>query len=75
MFFVASLFIFTACKKEVVITVKSNNESWGKVSGGGTYLKGEEITIKATPTMSIYKFVKWEDSNTDNPGTILVPSL
>ena len=68
----ASLFIFTACKKEVVITVKSNNESWGKVSGGGTYQKGEEIKLKATPTMSIYKFVKWEDGNTDNPRTIVV---
>ena len=68
----AGLVVFTACTKEVVITVKSNDESWGKVSGGGTYQKGEEIKLKATPTMSIYKFVKWEDGNTDNPRTIVV---
>ncbi|MBO4738997.1 MAG: hypothetical protein J5606_05485 [Bacteroidales bacterium] len=68
----ASLVVFTACKKEFTITVKSNNESWGKVSGGGTYAKGQEIKIAATPNLSIYKFVKWEDGNTDNPRTIVV---
>ena len=31
----AGLLLITACKKEVTITVKSNNESWGKVTGGG----------------------------------------
>ena len=68
----AGLLLITACKKEVTITVKSNNESWGKVTGGGTYAKGTEITLKATPTMSTYKFVKWEDGNTDNPRKIVV---
>ena len=67
-----SLVVFTACKKEFTITVKSNNESWGKVSGGGTYAKGQEIKIAATPNLSVYKFVKWEDGNTDNPRTIVV---
>ncbi len=68
----AGLLLITACKKEVTITVKSNNESWGKVTGGGTYAKGTEITLKATPTMSTYKFVKWEDGNTDNPRKVVV---
>ena len=37
---VASLLVFTACKKEFTITVKSNNDEWGSVNGGGTYTKG-----------------------------------
>ena len=68
----ASLLLFTACKKEFTITVKSNNESWGKVTGGGNYAKGTEVTLKATPTMSTYRFVKWEDGNTENPRKIVV---
>ena len=68
----ASLLLFTACKKEFTITVKSNNASWGKITGGGNYAKGTEVTLKATPTMSMYKFVKWEDGNTDNPRKIVV---
>ena len=65
------LLVFTACKKEFTITVTSDNEKWGSVTGGGTFAKGTEIKIKATPKAS-YKFTKWDDDNTDNPRTIVV---
>ena len=69
----ASLFVFTACKKEFTITVKSNNEAWGSVTGDGTYAKGLTISIGAI-AKSGYKFVKWDDGNTENPRTIMVES-
>ena len=70
--FMASFLFFTACKKEFTITVKSNNENYGTVSGGGTYAKGTEVELTAIPAMSIYKFIKWDDGNTDNPRKIVV---
>ena len=53
------------------ITVLSANESMGTVSGGGEYEVGTEITITATPNEG-YRFVSWNDGNTDNPRTITV---
>ncbi len=66
----ASLLVFTGCKKEVTVTVKSNKESWGKVLGGGKYARGTEVKLQANPTSSLYRFAKWEDGNTDNPRII-----
>ena len=43
----------------VTITVKSQNESYGTVSGGGTYLVNEEVTVLATPE-DWYRFSQWE---------------
>ena len=70
---VASLLVFTACKKEFTITVKSNNDEWGSVNGGGTYTKGTTVSIEAIAKDG-YKFVKWEDGNTNNPRNITVES-
>ncbi len=53
------------------LSVSSNNSTWGTVSGAGTYLNGTTATITATPAVG-YKFVKWNDGNTDNPRTITV---
>ncbi len=63
--------MFTSCKKEYTITVQSNNESWGSVVGSGTYAKGTVISIGAISNNG-YKFVKWQDDNTDNPRSITV---
>ncbi|MBO4580949.1 MAG: formylglycine-generating enzyme family protein [Bacteroidales bacterium] len=68
---VASLFVFTACKKEFTVTVQSNNELWGSVTGSGTYAKGSTVSIAAV-AKSGYKFVSWQDNNTDNPRSITV---
>ena len=53
------------------ITLTSNDETMGSVSGGGEYEEGEEIEIFAIPK-SGYSFVRWSDGNTDNPRTITV---
>lgn len=55
------------------VSVSANNEEWGTVSGAGTYAYGTIDTLTATPNDG-YKFVKWNDENTDNPRTIKVTS-
>ena len=55
------------------ITVLSNNDAYGSVSGGGTYDEGTEITLTAMPYQG-YRFVSWNDNITDNPRTITVTS-
>ena len=68
---VASLFVFTACKKEFTVTVMPNDASMGTVTGTGIYAKGTIIQLVALPA-SGYKFVSWQDNNTDNPRSITV---
>ena len=63
--------IFTSCTKNFTITVNSNNDAWGTVSGAGSYADGATATLTATPKEG-YVFVKWQDGNTDNPRTITV---
>ena len=53
------------------ITVLSANNSMGTVTGSGTYPEGTVVTIAAIPTEG-YRFVSWNDGNTDNPRTITV---
>ncbi|MBP5328257.1 MAG: leucine-rich repeat domain-containing protein [Bacteroidales bacterium] len=48
------------------ITLSSNNDDWGSVSGGGTYDYGSTVTMTATP-QSHYHFVRWSDYYTTNP--------
>ena len=56
---------------QYTITVGSNNSAWGSVTGGGTYNSGATVTLTATPA-SGYRFVSWNDSNTQNPRTVTV---
>ena len=53
------------------VTVISANDSMGTVSGGGTYEAGSQVTITATAAEG-YRFVSWNDGNTDNPRIITV---
>ncbi|MBQ8721614.1 MAG: hypothetical protein IJY67_05655 [Paludibacteraceae bacterium] len=53
------------------VSVSANNAEWGTVSGDSTYNHGATATLTATPNDG-YKFVKWDDGNTDNPRTITV---
>lgn len=48
------------------ITVESSDDSKGTVSGSGTYLHGETVTLIATPTTG-NEFVSWSDGDTENP--------
>ena len=58
---------------EYTVNVISSNDAYGSVSGGGTYDEGTEITLTATPYEG-YRFVSWNDENTENPRTITVTS-
>lgn len=53
------------------ITVKANNDSYGTVSGGGTYDSNTTATLTATANEG-YKFVNWNDGITNNPRIITV---
>ena len=57
--------------KSYTITVTAGEG--GTVSGGGTYNHGATATLTATPNDG-YKFVEWNDENTDNPREITVTS-
>ena len=56
---------------DVTITATSANESMGTVLGSGEYEFGTEVTITAIPNEG-YRFVSWNDGNTNNPRTITV---
>lgn len=53
------------------ITVESENEEQGTVTGGGDFPMGTEIQIEAIPNGGYY-FKEWNDGNKDNPRTITV---
>ena len=53
------------------VTLQTNNDQWGEVTGSGLYT--QEATITATPYEG-YTFKCWSDGNTDNPRTIQVSS-
>ena len=58
---------------EYAITVESSNTEYGTVSGSGEYDDGSEVIITATPNQG-YRFVSWNDENTDNPRSVTVTS-
>ena len=67
---------YTATFQEIPIyniVLESNDISLGTVNGSGEYAEGSLITIVATPAEG-YKFVQWNDGNTENPRTITVDS-
>ena len=57
------------------VSVESNNNEWGIVSGGGTFEEGQSTTITATAATN-YKFVNWTkggtEVSTENPYTFSV---
>ena len=55
------------------LTVQSNNLEMGSTTGSGTYLAGTVTTITATAN-SGYRFVQWNDGNTNAIRTITVNS-
>lgn len=65
------VFVMTGCKKSYTITVKSNNDAWGSVTGSGTYKDGETVAIAAVPAEGYY-FICWNDGDKSNPRQIVV---
>lgn len=65
--------LFVSCKKtkQYSITVTVNDASMGSATGGGVYDKNTTATLTAIANPN-FKFVKWDDGNTDNPRTVKV---
>lgn len=55
------------------VTLSANPTLGGSVSGAGTFKKGTNVTITATPN-SDYRFSSWSDGNTTNPRVITLNS-
>ena len=58
----ASVTLHGGCSVNFLITVSVNPEDGGIVSGGGTYIQNEEVTLSATPNAN-YKFSNWTKSS------------
>ena len=63
----------TGQTKKRTLTVRSDNESQGSVSGGGTFDEGSTQTVQATPKTG-FAFDKWSDGSTQNPRTVKLTS-
>ena len=55
------------------VTVLSNDQSRGIVSGGGVYPKGATVTLHAEATVGNY-FMQWQDGDTNAVRSIVVNS-
>ena len=66
-----NLLFYGTFAKRITIYVTTEDSTKGSVSGGGSYLVGDTISISATANEG-YHFVKWSDNNTQNPRTITV---
>ena len=53
------------------LTVTINNNKMGAAMGQGSYPKGTITQIEAVPNIG-YRFVRWNDGNTQNPRSITV---
>lgn len=51
------------------IITNVNDSTMGSVTGGGTYNKGETVTVTAIANDG-YRFVRWSDNVLDNPRTV-----
>ncbi len=56
------------------LTLSSSNETYGTVSGGGTYGRGRTATATATPNLRVATFSKWSDGSTSATRTITMTS-
>lgn len=56
------------------VSTSSNNPEWGNTSGDNRVDYGAYVEISATPNFG-YRFVKWDDGNTENPRRVLVTDV
>jgi|GEM_PF-2652071 len=63
----ASKYAFSIGK--YTMTVNTNDEDKGTVSGGGEYLEGDVVTLTATAKEG-YELLYWSDRSTENPRNI-----
>lgn len=53
------------------ITARAENDTMGTVEGGGRFLYGTRVSLKAIPNEG-YRFVRWDDESTYNPHNVVV---
>lgn len=58
-------------KYRVQVGFAQGSDGRGELIGSGEYNNGSEIQISASPYHE-YKFIRWDDGNTDNPRTVIV---
>ena len=63
----------TFTEYNVTVTTATNNELMGTVTGAGTYLADQNITLSAEANCN-YRFVRWQDNDTVNPRTVFLTS-
>ncbi|MBO7576958.1 MAG: hypothetical protein J6T03_05775 [Bacteroidales bacterium] len=56
-----------------MVSVLANNPAYGTVSGSGMYYNGDRATLAASPYIG-FKFVDWDDGDTNNPRRLIVTS-
>ena len=61
-----------ATKGRYSISVASNNDDWGHVTGSGVYLEGERAMLNAVPASEVCHFRKWLDGDISNPRFVEV---
>lgn len=59
------------CDMQYTVTALSANDTFGHVSGGGTYVIGEYVELTAIPEYG-YQFDRWSDGSRLNPRTVVV---
>ena len=64
-------FVANFVKDTYLVSVESENLAMGTVSGSGEFEYGDNIVISANASEG-YKFLQWNDGNTDNPRQIRV---
>lgn len=70
---IMSVVMMSSCSKTYHLTVEANDPAMGTVYGSGDYAPNTEVEIGAKAAVR-YKFVCWNDGNTENPRTIRVSS-
>ncbi|MCR5192097.1 MAG: T9SS type A sorting domain-containing protein [Bacteroidales bacterium] len=54
------------------VTTSTNNDDWGVVNGGGTFLSGSEVCLTAYPKSAEHPFLNWSDGSNQNPRLFTV---
>ncbi len=63
---------FAVGAASALLTVQANPTNGGSVTGGGTYLVGSNVQLRATAT-NLWRFINWNDGNTNAARTVTVP--
>ena len=60
--YLAALILLPGCTREYEVEVKAEPEHAGEVTGGGTYVEGTDIAVKAEANEG-YEFKVWKEND------------